>query len=109
MRNDVVESLAIGGSIGLLALLIHAWTDAAGLERQLLALLIAGLALAALQLAWGYRRARRAGPPPEQHAQRDGHGPHNPFFRELTSDWTGLEDSPAEPPSKPQAPPPEQP
>jgi hypothetical protein len=98
MRNSLLESLVVGCGIALGTLVIGALTHGAPVATQLLALLAAGLVLFCMQLALTLHRARRAGQPPEQSA---GPAPRrlllrrsqrNPFFRELTDDWTGLDD-----------------
>ncbi|HNP73539.1 MAG TPA: hypothetical protein PLO33_05840 [Kouleothrix sp.] len=91
MRNDLIESLLIGAGVALLALAVHAWADGAAAAVQLLALALAGMALAGLQLAFAYYRGHSSGeediaPGQPPRARR------NQFLRELTSDWTGLED-----------------
>jgi hypothetical protein len=98
MRNDLIESLVIGGSIGFVVLAIHALTDGAPAQLRLLALLVAGIGLFCAQLALGIRRTRRSGAPHEEQPQqapaplqRAGRR-RNPFFRELTHDWTGLDE-----------------
>ena len=107
MRNDLIESVLIGGSVGLLAIIIHIWTDAAATATQVLALLAAGFGLAGFQLALAYRRSRRPGRAPDGPGSSDQPpARRNQFMRELTSDWTGLEDSP-QPPAAPEAEPPE--
>ena len=112
MKYDLADSLLVGGSIGFIALAIHALTGAAQPGVQLLALTLAGAALFGVQLALFVRRARQPGSAqdeqsdPEQTLAHLRHNRRNPFFRELTSDWTGLEDSP-QPPAAPEAEPPE--
>jgi hypothetical protein len=98
MRNDLVESLWIGGCIGLVVLAIHALTASAAPQVQLMALLAAALLVACCQIAftiWRERRGIPSGtPPPEQEPNilRLRRNRRNPFFRELTSDWTGLDE-----------------
>ena len=102
MRNRSIESLVIGCGIALGVLLVHALTRGASAMTQLLALLAASVVLFCIQLALAVRRARRSGPPPEeqdepqQRSRPLRHRRHNPFARELTHDWTGLEDHSAE-------------
>jgi hypothetical protein len=102
MRNSLIESLVVGGGIALGVLLVHTLTQGAPVTTQLLALLGVGIVLFCAQLALILRRARRTGQPPEQQdelAQRpilSRRGRRNPFFRELTHDWTGLDDHLAE-------------
>jgi hypothetical protein len=102
MRNNLIESLVIGCGIALGVVLVHMLTQDAPATTQLLALLAAGVVLFCIQLALAIRRARLSGPPPEQ---QDKPQPRfrplrqrrrNPFARELTHDWTGLEDHSAE-------------
>ena len=105
MRNTITESLIVGGAVGLLALAIHRWTDASSPGTRLLVLLLAALGLGLLQLGLLLFRSRRRGaaPPgePDQPPSWPQNGRRNPFARELTSDWTGLEESPAEPAARP--------
>jgi hypothetical protein len=102
MRYDLIDSLLIGGSIGLIVLAIRALTDGASSQLKLLALLAAGGALFCVQLALLIRRRRRAGRPAEDQAEaerrpaRMRRDRRNPFFRELTQDWTGLDEHIAE-------------
>lgn len=120
MRNDLVESLWIGGGIGLLILAIHALTSGAPPQAQLLALLAAALLIACAQIGvtiWRQRHGDRTGGPPAATPPgftRLRRGRRNPFFRELTSDWTGLDehlpdDDRAKPASSPAPPPDERP
>jgi hypothetical protein len=107
MRNDVVDSLIMGGSIAFVVLAINTLTDGTSADEQGLALLLAGAALAVLQLALTIRRARRSGPAPDQPAEtaRRARGirpvRRNPFIRELNRDWTGLDDRVIESSSSP--------
>jgi hypothetical protein len=101
MRNSLIESVMVGGSIALGVLLIHTLTQGAPAATQLLALLAVGVVLFGMQLVLTLRRTRRSGPPPEEQArpqQRSAlrRGRRNPFFRELTQDWTGLDEHLAE-------------
>jgi len=101
MRNSPIESLLIGGGIALGVLLVHALTQGAPAITQLLALLAAGVVLYCIQLVLGLRRARQSPPPdaqnqPQQRFRSLRQRRRNPFARELTHDWTGLEDHPAE-------------
>jgi hypothetical protein len=98
MRKDLINSLLIGGTIGLVALAIHAVTDNAAPHYQLLALVLAGAALFAVHLVLALRRKARAETDDgrEQEAASLRHDPRNPFFRELTKDWTGLDDYPVD-------------
>jgi hypothetical protein len=102
MRNRPIESLIIGCCIALGVLLVHALTQGAPAMTQLLALLTAGVVLFCIQLALALRRhgARGATPEeqdePQQRSRPLRHRRRNPFVRELTHDWTGLEDHSAE-------------
>lgn len=115
MRNDLVESLGIGGGIGLLILAIHALTTGAPPQAQLLALLAAALLIACAQIGvtiWRQRHGDRTGSPPAVTPPgfaRLRRSQRNLFFRELTSDWTGLDerqpdDERTKPPSPPTTP-----
>lgn len=93
MRNGTIESLVIGCGIALGVVLVHALTQGASAITQLLALLAAGVVLFCVQLVLGSRRGSPS------HAEQDESHPRplrqrrrNPFARELTHDWTGLED-----------------
>ena len=98
MRNHLVESLCIGGLIGLVVLLVHVLTAAAAPQTQLLALLAAACLVACTQVAftlWHERRSAAEGSPPADQATnflRFRRNRRNPFFRELMSDWTGLDE-----------------
>ena len=98
MRNDFVESLWIGGCIGLVVLVVHAFTASATPQVQLLALLVAAVVIACCQIVftiWRERRGIPSGAPPTDQAPnvlRLRRNRRNPFFRELTSDWTGLDE-----------------
>lgn len=105
MQRDTIHSLLIGIVVGLVALGIHALTDTFAPRDQLLALVVSGAMLFAIHLAISLRRARLARERVES-ADAD-HEPEtflrdrrSPFFRELTRDWTGLDErSSAVPPS----------
>jgi hypothetical protein len=103
MRKDLIDSLLLGGAIALVALALHALTDEAAPHYQLLALALAAVLLFAIQLGLARHRARSAARPADESADEEPpfkHNPRNPFFRELTSDWTGLDERPpAEPPA----------
>jgi len=98
MRISVIESLVIGCGIALGVLLVHALTQGAPVMTQLLALLGVGVILFCSQLALALRRARRGGPPSEEQDEPQPRSRllrqrgRNPFARELTHDWIGLED-----------------
>jgi hypothetical protein len=99
MRNSLIESLVIGCSIALGVLLVHTLTQGAPAMTQLLALLTAGVVLFCVQLALVLRRGGRL--PEEQDKPQQPSRPlrrrrRNPFARELTHDWIGLEDHSAE-------------
>ena len=101
MRNNLIESLVIGCGIALGVVLVHVLTEDAPAMTQLLALLIAGIVLFCIQLALAIRRARLGGLPPQQDEPQPRFRSlrqrrRNPFARELTHDWTGLEDHSAE-------------
>ena len=113
MRHSLIESLVIGCSIALGVLLVHTLTEGASALAQLLVLLIAGVVLFCVQLVLvlALGRMRGAAHPPEQQEapqqpSRPLHGRRrNPFVRELTHDWMGLEDHATErDPSGPLAP-----
>ncbi|HEU5102690.1 MAG TPA: hypothetical protein VFU22_26880 [Roseiflexaceae bacterium] len=101
MRNSLLESLMVGCGIALGVMLVHTLTQGAPATTQLLALLAAGIVLFCIQLGLALRRPRRDGAPPKQQAGAEYHllsrrGRRNPFFRELTHDWTGLDEYPTE-------------
>jgi hypothetical protein len=100
MRNSLLESLIVGCGIALGVMLIHTLTQGAPAATQLLALLAAGIVLFCVQLGLALRRSRQDGrlseEQLEQHPIRLRHGRRNLFFRELTHDWTGLDDHSAE-------------
>src|SRR5690349_12110330 len=107
MRNSPIEILLIGCGIALGVVLVHALTQGASALTQLLALLIAGFVLFCAQLVLALRRARSNQPPAQpdqarpslQALRRRG---RNPFVRELTHDWVGLEEhSPDRDPAAP--------
>src|SRR5215212_1840544 len=98
MRNDLVESLWIGGCIGLVVLVVLMLTANATPQVQLLALLAAAAVIACCQIVftiWRERRGIPTGVPPTDQAPnflRLRRNRRNPFFRELTGDWTGLDE-----------------
>lgn len=107
MRNDLIESVCIGGCIGILIFAVHMLTASAAPQIRLLALLIAAIVIAACQLGltiWRERRGHTANDSPaepEPSLSRLRRNRRNPFFRELTSDWTGLDEPRAEPEDTP--------
>jgi|KBSSwiStaDraftv2_1062776.scaffolds.fasta_scaffold497791_1 hypothetical protein len=102
MRNSRIETLIIGCGIALGVLLVQALTQDAPALTQLLALLAAGLVLFCAQLALALRRARGGAQPhegqdqPQPRSRPLRYRRRNPFARELTHDWIGLEDHSAE-------------
>ena len=100
MRNDLTDSLLLGVTIGFIALAIHALTVAAAPHYQLLALALAGVVLFAVHLALGLRRGRKSRAETDDRHEHEPAGMRpdrrNPFFRELTKDWTGLDDYPVD-------------
>jgi len=98
MRNDLIESLCIGGCIGLAIVVMHALTSGAAPPVQLLALLAAAILIAAGQVlfsAWRNRQGTAPRSQPSEYAPslpRLRRNRRNPFFRELTRDWTGLDE-----------------
>jgi hypothetical protein len=98
MRNDLIESLWIGGCIGFAVLAVHMFTANAAPQVQLMALLAAALVVACCQIAFTIWRERRGIPSGNSPAEQEPNvwrlrrNRRNPFFRELTSDWTGLDD-----------------
>jgi hypothetical protein len=98
MRNDLIESICIGGCIGLAIVLMHLLTSGAGPQVQLLALLAAAIAIAAGQVLLSSWRNRQGAAPRSQPSEqapsisRLRRNRRNPFFRELTHDWTGLDE-----------------
>ena len=63
MRNDLVESLCIGGCIALVVLFVHVLTVDATPQIQLLALLLAAIVVACGQVVFTRWRQRRGIPP----------------------------------------------
>jgi hypothetical protein len=97
MRNNFVESAVIGGSIAFGVLAIHALTDSTPAQLQLMALVLAGIALFCVQLAFTIRRIRQSNARSQEQPEAElparlRPDRRNPFFRELTHDWTGLEE-----------------
>ena len=101
MRNSPIESLLIGCGIALGVVLVHALTQGEPAMIQLLALLIAAVVLFCIQLALALRRAGRGDQPqqdqPQQPSRLLRRRRRNPFVRELTHDWIGLEEHMPEP------------
>jgi hypothetical protein len=109
MRNSLIESLVIGCGIALGVMLVHVLMQGAPVMTQLLALLAVGVVLFGIQLALTQRSTRRGRPPPEEPDERQPRARplrrRNPFARELTHDWIGLEDHSTErEPAEPYAP-----
>jgi hypothetical protein len=111
MRNSLIESMVIGCGIALGVMLVHVLTQGASVMTQLLALLAAGVVLFCVQIALTQSSRRRGGLPPEKTDERQPHSRslrrrrRNPFARELTHDWIGLEDHSTErEPAEPYAP-----
>jgi len=101
MRNNLLESLIIGCGIALAVVLIQILTQGTAAVVQLLALLAASVVLFCIQLVLALRRAHD----PASSDQRDQaqqasralrQRRRNPFARELTHDWIGLEEHSAE-------------
>jgi hypothetical protein len=98
MRNSSIDSLIIGCGIALGVLAIQALTQGAPAMMQLLALLVVGVVLFCIQLALTLRRARHENPQLEEQDDAPARARplrnrrRNPFVRELTHDWIGLED-----------------
>ncbi|MEO7908154.1 MAG: hypothetical protein ABIV47_00760 [Roseiflexaceae bacterium] len=98
MRSSLIESLVLGCGIALGVVLVQVLTQGTPVITQLLALLVAGVVLFCLQFALALRRSRRGVPSPEEHGERQQRSRplrqrrRNSFTRELTHDWTGLED-----------------
>jgi hypothetical protein len=102
MRSSIIESVMVGCGIALGVMLVHTLTQGAPATTQLLALLVAGIVLFCIQLGLALRRSRRDGSRFDEQAGLEQppllsrRARRNPFFRELTHDWTGLDDHPAE-------------
>jgi hypothetical protein len=98
MRNDLIEGLCIGGCIGLAIVVMHALTSSAAPQVQLLVLLAAAVVIAAGQVLFSSWRNRQGTAPRSQASEpapsmsRLRRNRRNPFFRELTRDWTGLDE-----------------
>jgi hypothetical protein len=94
MYNDMPEGLIIGVTIGLAVVAIRIFLAGASLG-QALALVLAAALLCIGQIVLSLRRARRASQPPAPRpsAVRPRRlSRQNPFSRELTDNWTGLDD-----------------
>lgn len=98
MRNELVEGLLVGAVIGLAIIAIRTLMAGASTLLQALALLLVGIALGVAQLVLVLRRADREETPqhgPVESRQAPVRRPgrrHDPFARELTGDWTGLDE-----------------
>jgi hypothetical protein len=79
-------------------MLVHLLTANAAPQLQLLALLAAAILIACSQVAFTIWRQRRGIPPGSPSTDqltsflRFRRNQRNPFFRELTSDWIGLDE-----------------
>jgi hypothetical protein len=111
MRNSLIESLVIGCGVALGVMLVHVLTQGASVMTQLLALLAVGVVLFCVQIALTQRSTRRDRLPPEEPDEQQPRSGslrrrrRNPFARELTDDWIGLEDHSTErEPAEPYAP-----
>jgi hypothetical protein len=101
MRNNLLESLILGCGIALAVLLIQILTQGTAAFVQLLALLAAGVVLFCIQLVLALRRAQDPSASDKRdEAQQASRAlrqrRRNPFARELTHDWIGLEEHSAE-------------
>lgn len=100
MRNNVVEAIVVGASIGLVVMAIRILIGGASSPAQVPALVLAGAVLCAVQIVLLRRRARRdrqasdAQAAPDRAAPRRRAGRDNPFMRELSRSWTGLSERP---------------
>lgn len=97
MWGELLEGLGVGALIGLLAMAAHTLLGLPML--QWLALVGGGALLVALQLALVRRRfraARAARPPAASRERRRRLRGRNSFTHELTHNWTGLSDPPAD-------------
>jgi hypothetical protein len=107
MRDDLLEGLVIGGTIGLAVVAIRVLLVGEASLAQALVLATAGIILCGAQVALSLRRARFRRPASEQ---SEPHRPaprrprrKNPFADELTHNWTGLDErlsQPHAPPAK---------
>ena len=99
MRNDLLEGLVVGATIGLLVIAIRVLFEGGASLAQALVLVLAGVALCCCQIALSLRRPRRVPQRPEARpalpriVARRRLSRHNPFAQELTNSWTGLDDS----------------
>jgi hypothetical protein len=97
MRDDLLEGLVIGGTIGLSVVAIRVLLVGEASLAQVLVLAMAGVILCGAQIGLSLRRARFRRPLKEQldrsePALRRRRGRKNPFADELTHNWTGLDD-----------------
>jgi hypothetical protein len=94
MRNELIEGVIIGATIGLAVVAIRALFVGDTSAGQALALALAGAILCGVQLVLVLRRAGKRSSDstevPQVAPQRPGR--QNPFAQELTRNWTGLDD-----------------
>ena len=97
MREELLEGVCVGATIGLAVVAIRTLLGAAS-TRQVLALTLAGLVLCGVQLLLSLRRVRRTKPPAKHAPPPAPQRPNrkNLFAQELTRNWTGLNDQPIE-------------
>jgi hypothetical protein len=94
MRNELIEGVIIGATIGLAVVAIRALFVGDTSAGQALALVLAGAVLCGVQLLLVLRRAGKRSSDstemPQAAPRRPGR--QNPFAQELTRNWTGLDD-----------------
>ena len=94
MRNELIEGVIIGATIGLAVVAIRMLFVGGTSAEQALALALAGAVLCGVQLLLVLRRAGKRSNDsteiPQASPQRPGR--QNPFAQELTRNWTGLDD-----------------
>ena len=98
MRNELIEGVLLGIGIGLAVIAIRTLMAGASSQAQVLALVLVGAALCIVQLVLTLRSKRREAPPTRDAVEarrplaRRRSSQRDPFARELTREWTGLDE-----------------
>jgi predicted lipid-binding transport protein (Tim44 family) len=98
IHNDLLEGIIIGVAIGLVVVAVRDLFAGGASLMQVLALVLAGVALCGGQVVLSRRRARHSPRATQvqldqpQLASRRRLSRQNPFAQELTRNWTGLDD-----------------